>query len=481
MKTERRLSPRTAMERLAYIGIEPDNGGIVLNVSSGGLCFHSIVPVEPGKRVRFSATDHNFRIEADGEMVWTDQSGTAGGLRFHNVPTELTDQIRRWVNPMVTIVENTADRTSEVTSPAPKPRFQPTASVAQKPERPTMRVRIRLGGYARGVLTGLVFSALLASGILVQAYRNRLGESLIRLGQRIAGAPQIVASAPQPITNLRPKLTSTSDAVTAVASSFAKHFADQQADSDYVVTRVITPSSPTTLEPRRVLGGKTAIAAVAKPPVPPAITLPVGAALPHLPAAVTVPLLSAPDKPGLVNEESPGTPAGPPPQMYFEVGKFKQEVAAQSTRDRLSMLGLPASIVEKGRLWTSSYHILVGPYDDESNARAASHTLVSRGYQPRPYERGSRDFTFSSKLVVNQTTMPVGDCEIRWESYVPNAVVKIVQNYGVVAQVSGRWEKRANKFQHNAVVYQRNPNGSRSLIEIQFAGMDRALVFDKVS
>jgi len=42
---ERRQIPRTAMERLAYIDIEPNNGGIVLNVSPDGLCFLCGSPV----------------------------------------------------------------------------------------------------------------------------------------------------------------------------------------------------------------------------------------------------------------------------------------------------------------------------------------------------------------------------------------------------------------------------------------------------
>jgi len=52
---ERRQIPRTTLERLAYLQIEPDNGGIVLNVSNDGLCFHSIAAVEKNGPLRFSA------------------------------------------------------------------------------------------------------------------------------------------------------------------------------------------------------------------------------------------------------------------------------------------------------------------------------------------------------------------------------------------------------------------------------------------
>ncbi len=56
---ERRQIPRTAMERLAYIDIEPNNGGIVLNVSDEGLCFHSITPVEKNGPLLFSLLEQN--------------------------------------------------------------------------------------------------------------------------------------------------------------------------------------------------------------------------------------------------------------------------------------------------------------------------------------------------------------------------------------------------------------------------------------
>ena len=70
---ERRQTPRAVMERLAYINIEPNNGGIVLNVSNDGLCFHSIAPVEREGKLRFSLLEQNRRIEADGELKWMDK------------------------------------------------------------------------------------------------------------------------------------------------------------------------------------------------------------------------------------------------------------------------------------------------------------------------------------------------------------------------------------------------------------------------
>jgi hypothetical protein len=43
---ERRQNPRTKLVEIAYIGMGPENGGLVLDVSEGGLSFHSVAPIQ---------------------------------------------------------------------------------------------------------------------------------------------------------------------------------------------------------------------------------------------------------------------------------------------------------------------------------------------------------------------------------------------------------------------------------------------------
>src|SRR5258708_38096191 len=95
---ERRLIPRTTMEKLAYIHIEPNNGGIVLNVSGQGLCFHAIAPVEKNARFRFSLLEQNRRITACGELAWTDEIQKIGGVRFTTLTTDAHEQIQDWIS-----------------------------------------------------------------------------------------------------------------------------------------------------------------------------------------------------------------------------------------------------------------------------------------------------------------------------------------------------------------------------------------------
>src|SRR5436309_15421234 len=87
---ERRLISRTKLEKLAYIDIAPNNGGIVLNVSGEGLALHSMAPNERNGPVRLSLEEQNRRIDVCGGLIWIDAAQKIGALRF----TALPDQAR---------------------------------------------------------------------------------------------------------------------------------------------------------------------------------------------------------------------------------------------------------------------------------------------------------------------------------------------------------------------------------------------------
>jgi hypothetical protein len=192
-----------------------------------------------------------------------------------------------------------------------------------------------------------------------------------------------------------------------------------------------------------------------------------------------LPQAQSANHPGVQAEESGIQNAVTISQTYFEVGKFKDPSQAHSASDQLAQLGFPASAVQKNILWKSSYRVLVGPYGDEEKAKETHQDLVSHGYKPRPLEKGSRDFSLRSAVTSGGEHMPVGDCTIRWESSFNDAVVKFVSGNSVVATADGKWVKRDAKYEHDAYVYRRNPDGSRTLLEIHFGGMRRALVFGK--
>jgi hypothetical protein len=214
---------------------------------------------------------------------------------------------------------------------------------------------------------------------------------------------------------------------------------------------------------------------------PPEISSPTTAAA-AVPNAIpnkngAVPADEPANRPGVHAEATGRESAGSSPAGYFEVGKFKDSLLADKVADKVGQLGFHASVVQKGRLWMNSYTVLVGPYGDNQDAEAARKDLVLHGFNPRAFEKGSRDFLFPLALTLNGTQVPIGDYTISWESYSPDAVVKLAKDYFVVATAEAKWVKRDATYPNNAVVWKKGVDGSRTLLEIRFGGMSRALVF----
>jgi len=531
---ERRQTPRTTMERHAYINIEPNNGGIVLNVSSDGLCFHSFDPVKRNGTIRFWFSDHNQRIDANAELAWMDET-QKGGLRFTALPPEAREQIRNWMSqPPKPLAADGAS-----TPPVPRPRPFSRLGASRPDTKPApvgsaplaavsadVRAAAPLTGFSGGLAMGLLIAGLVAAAFLFHNYRREFGESLIRMGERFAAKPQaqaqIVAAAPPavapapstisspPQNTISPPPQVASPAPNPVAPPQVVSAAPQKVSAAVVPLRVpppekvvpqrsanavqpqqakVEPARPVTTTPAFTPApsedsAPKASATTAAVSEAPKISLPATAAaapdfsiIPSKSGAVPQPASAS--RP-TVQAEEPGTQsADSTSEMYFEIGKFKDPLQAHDTTDRLAQLGFPATAVQKGHLWKNSYHVLVGPYEDENKAKVTHEDLVSRGFKPRPFERGSRNISFRSGLTLNGARAPVGDYTISWESYVSDASVKLVHENDVVATADGRWVKHDVKYAHDAYVYRRNMDGSRTLLEIHFGGMRQALVFGK--
>jgi hypothetical protein len=97
--SDRRLTPRTKLVEIAYIGMGPENGGLVLDVSDGGLSFHAVAPVQRAETIRFllSLRGHS-RIEGAGEVVWTNEMQTVCGLRFTSLSAGAREYLNNWTD-----------------------------------------------------------------------------------------------------------------------------------------------------------------------------------------------------------------------------------------------------------------------------------------------------------------------------------------------------------------------------------------------
>jgi hypothetical protein len=96
---DRRQTFRKVPEKFAFIQLERDDGGAVLNVSEGGLSFSTFAPVYQNGPIYFwFSLNLNERIDAWGEVAWTDDSKKMGGLRFIRLPERAERQIREWIS-----------------------------------------------------------------------------------------------------------------------------------------------------------------------------------------------------------------------------------------------------------------------------------------------------------------------------------------------------------------------------------------------
>jgi hypothetical protein len=534
---ERRQTSRMTMEKHAYINIEPNNGGIVLNVSDGGLCFHSFDPVQRNGKIRFWFWDHNQRIEADGTLAWTDET-QKGGLRFAALPAEAREKIRDWMSQPAALAgdEGPAPASQQprafptLSGARPDTKVPPPAFVPLAVVSPELRIPIPLSGFSRGLVTGLLVSAVVLAAVLFHSYRREFGESLIQLGERFAAkpqaqvqavsagtpavlpAPQVAPPVPPPVTpapRIVPPVTATALPVPTaspvpapirvpppekilsqpeklVPQPLAIPAKLQQAKLESATLATTTPTAAGDPAPKAPAAAAAAPAISSAPPTvsvsPPPATTAVAPASNLIPdKAGTAPKLPPANQPGVQTEDSKAENADSTRELYFEVGKFKNVLQAHDQTDKLAELGFPATAVEKGHLWTNSFHVLVGPYPDEDQAKTTHENLLSSGFKPRPFEKGWRSFTLLSPLTLNGARTPVGEYVISWESYIGDASVKFMRNNFVVATAGGRWVKRDAKYPCDAYVYRRNPDGSRTLLEIHFGGMRQALVFGKAS
>lgn len=529
--SERRRNPRTKLERFAYINLGANNYGSVLNVSECGLCFLSNIPVEKGKSINFWFSEHNHRIEATGELVWVDSTHKTGGLRFTSMPTEAREQVLDWMRSAPIAVPAAGSTVSYAANGALPAAAIPNGVPVPAPY-PQVAVPSHLRGFSGGLVTGVLISMVITGALLFQIYQRQFGESLIRLGQKFATQPQTTQTTttaakeppalsgppvpqevssntpahPQPdaqaVQSSQKKVTPTGQPApppdktatpepTPSASVSPQKQAPATVDNSLrpeqgklEAARLVVPASSTSEVPH------TTAAVPAVVPAPPSEK--VSPPTPVVSAANTAPpkpSAAQPDPPAshavagaqVTREVSPTKSSGPPPEVFLEVGKFKERSLADQQTGELAQLGFPASVLEKGHLWSNSYVVLVGPFGNDASASDANRNLVAHDFKPRPFERGSRNIVLGPKLVVNGAPVPNGDCTIKWESYLSGTNVKFMQDHFVVGTASGVWVKNDAPFEHDAFVYRKNGDGSRTLLEIQFAGFDKTLVFGKSS
>lgn len=96
---DRRQFARRDVKSLAYIDLGNDTGGIVLNISEGGLAVHSAVALTPRDlpSIRFQLPNSPDWVAAGGDIAWLDASRKEAGVRFATLPDGARGYIRDWI------------------------------------------------------------------------------------------------------------------------------------------------------------------------------------------------------------------------------------------------------------------------------------------------------------------------------------------------------------------------------------------------
>ncbi len=89
---------RHELRTLTYVTLDEANGGIIRNLSHDGVAVQAVARLRQEQRVRmrFELRFPRLRVEACGQVSWTNPSGQCG-IRFVELPEQTSQQIDEWI------------------------------------------------------------------------------------------------------------------------------------------------------------------------------------------------------------------------------------------------------------------------------------------------------------------------------------------------------------------------------------------------
>lgn len=91
----------------------------------------------------------------------------------------------------------------------------------------------------------------------------------------------------------------------------------------------------------------------------------------------------------------------------------------------------------------------------------------------------SGKFNLTSEAQLNGKNLPAGDYKVSWDGQGPEVQVTISKGKNTIVTAPARLVDRESKAVRNAVVLNTNGGGTGSIVELQLAGKQSALVFQK--
>src|SRR6202453_2635251 len=126
---DRRRHARQRIHSLSYVKMGDSNGGIVLNISEGGISVQAVAMLDPREPVTLSLEIPRVRqrAEVNGEIGWLSASKKEAGIRFVDLPESTLKQIQKWMAR-----EASPEQFEDETDPVEEERETPVTVAAAK-------------------------------------------------------------------------------------------------------------------------------------------------------------------------------------------------------------------------------------------------------------------------------------------------------------------------------------------------------------
>jgi c-di-GMP-binding flagellar brake protein YcgR len=100
MVGERRSSPRQIVNSPIYVSLGLSAGGFLCDLSEGGLAIELLGGTlrDQVVRVGFDLPNTGYRIEAIGQISWTNESARRAGLEFVEIARGTRRRIGHWIS-----------------------------------------------------------------------------------------------------------------------------------------------------------------------------------------------------------------------------------------------------------------------------------------------------------------------------------------------------------------------------------------------
>ena len=138
-QAERRVCPRYRPSSVVYVKVGKENGGIVLNISEGGmqLAAGEVLGWDAALPLSLKLSYNAAPIQADGQLVWLSESKRTAGFEFVSLNQQVRAQLRDWIS----LEENATVENLHAPEAADPPDLEPSPELLALEREPVAIVK----------------------------------------------------------------------------------------------------------------------------------------------------------------------------------------------------------------------------------------------------------------------------------------------------------------------------------------------------